>query len=102
MVELVNGDMSALAALYDKIGERALCRGSESAPPAGVLSWWCAAWRSTKVIAFQAAIPWRTPISEIGGRQLPGMALGVRTEVTIAAIVGRSDLDLVAVKPAPS
>jgi sporulation-control protein len=55
-----------------------------------------------RVIAFQAAIPWLTPISEIGGRHLPGMALGVRTEVAIAAIVGRSDLDLVAVKPAPS
>ncbi|MFC6365052.1 sporulation protein [Nonomuraea thailandensis] len=55
-----------------------------------------------KVITFQAAIPWRTPISEIGGRHLPGMALGVRTEVAIATIVGRSDLELVAVKPAPS
>ncbi|MEU8359792.1 sporulation protein [Nonomuraea sp. NPDC048882] len=55
-----------------------------------------------KVIAFQAAIPWWTPLSEIGGRHLPGMALGVRTEVAIATIVGSSDLDLVTVKPAPS
>ncbi|MFB4271509.1 sporulation protein [Nonomuraea sp. GTA35] len=55
-----------------------------------------------KAIAFQAAIPWGTPISEIGGRHLAGMALGVRTEVAMATIVGRSDLDLVAVKPAPS
>lgn len=55
-----------------------------------------------RTIAFQAAVPWGTPISEIGGRHLPGMALGVRTEVTIAATVGRSDLDMVAVRPAPS
>ncbi|TYB50948.1 hypothetical protein FXF51_54805 [Nonomuraea sp. PA05] len=55
-----------------------------------------------KAIAFRAAIPWGTPISEIGGRHLAGMALGVRTEVVIATIEGRSDLDLVAVSPAPA
>ncbi|MFB4279508.1 sporulation protein [Nonomuraea sp. MTCD27] len=55
-----------------------------------------------RAIAFRAAVPWGTPISEIGGRHLPGMALGVRTEVAIATNVGRSDLDRVAVWPAPS
>ncbi|NRQ37672.1 sporulation protein [Nonomuraea sp. NN258] len=55
-----------------------------------------------EVIAFQVAVPWGTPVSEIGGRHLAGMALGVRTEVEIGAVVRRSDPDLVAVRPVPS
>ncbi|MFC4015281.1 sporulation protein [Nonomuraea purpurea] len=55
-----------------------------------------------EAIAFQVAVPWGIPLSEINGLRLPDMALGVCTEVVIAAIVGRSDLDLVAVTPVPS
>jgi sporulation-control protein len=47
-------------------------------------------------------VPWETPISEIGGRHLAGMALGVRTEVASAVAVDRSGLDMVAVRPAAS
>ncbi|NUT09144.1 MAG: sporulation protein, partial [Nonomuraea sp.] len=55
-----------------------------------------------KVIAFQAPVPWETPISEIGGQHLSGMALGVRTELAIAKAVDKGDLDEVAVEPLPS
>ncbi|MFC4115170.1 sporulation protein [Nonomuraea zeae] len=56
-----------------------------------------------RTIAFQVAVPWETPISEIGGRHLAGLALGVRTEVVSAAmVVEQGDLDMVAVRPLPS
>ncbi|MEV4172752.1 sporulation protein [Nonomuraea sp. NPDC049709] len=50
----------------------------------------------------QVDVPWETPISEIGGRHLNGMALGVRTEAATATAVGKSGLVLVAVRPSPS
>ncbi|GGO13468.1 hypothetical protein GCM10010116_27140 [Microbispora rosea subsp. aerata] len=53
-------------------------------------------------IPFQMPVPWETPISEIDGQHLTGMALGVRTEVAIAKAVDKGDLDPVAVEPLPS
>ncbi|MEU6407786.1 sporulation protein [Microbispora sp. NPDC046933] len=53
-------------------------------------------------IAFQIPVPWETPISEIDGQHLSGMALGVRTEVAIAKAVDKGDLDPIAVEPLPS
>ncbi|MEV0385579.1 sporulation protein [Nonomuraea sp. NPDC050643] len=55
-----------------------------------------------RAIQFQVAVPWETPISEIGGRHLTGMALGVRTEVATATAVDKGDLHQVAVRPVPS
>ncbi|MGN9837216.1 sporulation protein [Nonomuraea sp. H19] len=42
-----------------------------------------------RTIEFQVAVPWETPISEIGGRHLADMMLGVRTEVTVAMAVDK-------------
>ncbi|WP_432868800.1 sporulation protein [Microbispora rosea] len=53
-------------------------------------------------IPFQIAVPWETPISQIDGQPLTGMALGVRTEVAIAKAVDKGDLDPIAVEPLPS
>jgi sporulation-control protein len=55
-----------------------------------------------RVIAFRMPVPWEAPISEIGGRHLSGMALGVRTELAIAKAVDKGDLDAVVVEPLPS
>ncbi|TDC03196.1 sporulation protein [Nonomuraea longispora] len=55
-----------------------------------------------KLIDFRIPVPWETPISEIGGQHLTGMALGVRTELAIAKAVDKGDLDEVAVEPLPS
>ncbi|MGW0805989.1 sporulation protein [Nonomuraea sp. NPDC002799] len=55
-----------------------------------------------RVIAFRLPVPWETPISEIGGQPLRGMAVGVRTELAIAKAVDKGDLDMIAVEPLPS
>jgi sporulation-control protein len=55
-----------------------------------------------RVVGFQIPVPWETPLSEIGGRHLNGMALGVRTELAIAKAVDKGDLDMIAVEPLPS
>jgi sporulation-control protein len=55
-----------------------------------------------RTIPFQVTIPWETPISEIDGQPLRGMAIGVRTELAIAKAVDKGDLDLVQVGPLPS
>ncbi|MBT2233282.1 sporulation protein [Nonomuraea sp. NEAU-A123] len=51
---------------------------------------------------FQIPVPWETPISEIDGQHLTGMALGVRTELAIAKAIDKGDLDMIAVEPLPS
>jgi sporulation-control protein len=53
-------------------------------------------------VDFQIPVPWETPISQIAGRHLSGMQLGVRTELAIAKAVDKGDLDMVAVEPLPS
>ncbi|MEV0971147.1 sporulation protein [Microtetraspora glauca] len=55
-----------------------------------------------RVVDFRIPMPWETPISEIAGRHLAGMVLGVRTELAIAKSVDKGDLDPVAVEPLPS
>jgi len=53
-------------------------------------------------IPFQLPIPWETPITAVGGGQLPGMTVGVRTELVIAGAPDKGDLDPVQVHPLPS
>ncbi|MDX8147896.1 sporulation protein [Lentzea sp. BCCO 10_0061] len=53
-------------------------------------------------IPFQLPIPWETPITAVGGGQLPGMTVGVRTELVIAGAPDKGDLDPVLVHPLPS
>ncbi|SDO66352.1 sporulation protein [Lentzea jiangxiensis] len=53
-------------------------------------------------IPFQLPIPWETPITAVGGGQLPGMTVGVRTELVIAGAPDKGDLDPIQVHPLPS
>ncbi|MEU3769159.1 sporulation protein [Amycolatopsis keratiniphila] len=53
-------------------------------------------------VPFQLALPWETPISAVGGRELPGMVVGVRTELVIAGAPDKGDLDPVLVGPLES
>jgi sporulation-control protein len=53
-------------------------------------------------VPFQFAIPWETPVTEVYGRHLRGMTMGLRTELAVAGAVDKGDLDPVAVTPLPS
>ena len=53
-------------------------------------------------VPFQLPIPWETPITAVGGQPLPGMTVGVRTELVIAAAPDKGDLDPLLVGPLPS
>ncbi|MFD5245909.1 sporulation protein [Amycolatopsis sp. NPDC058340] len=53
-------------------------------------------------IPFRIALPWETPISAVGGRELPGVVVGVRTELVIAGAPDKGDLDPVLVGPLES
>ena len=52
-------------------------------------------------IPFQLPVPWETPITDVYGQRLRGMAMGLRTELAVARAVDKSDLDQVAVHPLP-
>src|SRR6476469_1401324 len=53
-------------------------------------------------IPFQLAIPWETPVTMVGDVHLPGVTVGVRTELEIKGAPDKGDLDPVAVRPLPS
>ncbi|MET8763993.1 sporulation protein [Lentzea sp. NPDC004782] len=53
-------------------------------------------------VPFQLALPWETPITAVGGAALPGMSVGVRTELHVAGAPDKGDLDPVLVGPTPS
>ncbi|MEV6242461.1 sporulation protein [Lentzea sp. NPDC051838] len=53
-------------------------------------------------IPFQLPVPWETPITAVGGAALPGMSVGVRTELVVAGAPDKGDLDPVLVGPLPS
>lgn len=53
-------------------------------------------------IPFQLSMPWETPITAVGNARLPGMTVGVRTELVIKGAPDKGDLDPVAVHPLPS
>jgi sporulation-control protein len=53
-------------------------------------------------IPFQLQVPWETPITAVGGAPLPGMDVGLRTELVIAGAPDRGDLDPILVNPLPS
>ncbi|WP_067472171.1 sporulation protein [Actinomadura hibisca] len=58
--------------------------------------------RTDRVIPFRMPVPWETPLTELHGVPLHGMAIGVRTELAVAKAVDKGDLDPVAVVPLPS
>ncbi|WP_198680738.1 sporulation protein, partial [Lentzea terrae] len=53
-------------------------------------------------IPFQLPVPWETPITAVGGAALPGLSVGVRTELLVAGAPDKGDLDPVLVGPLPS
>ncbi|MBM7773071.1 sporulation-control protein [Actinokineospora baliensis] len=53
-------------------------------------------------VPFRLAVPWEAPITAVGGSPLPGMNLGVRTDLVIAGAPDKGDLDPVVVHPLPS
>ncbi|GAB2686253.1 sporulation protein [Saccharopolyspora gloriosae] len=55
-----------------------------------------------KVIPFAIPVPWETPLNVVDGQQLPGVQLGVRTELAVAKSVDKGDLDGLFVAPLPS
>ncbi|MER7013542.1 sporulation protein [Saccharopolyspora sp. NPDC000359] len=55
-----------------------------------------------RVIPFGIPMPWQAPISNVRGMHLDGIGLGVHTELGIAEVANKSDLDPVAVEPLPS
>ncbi|TCB98505.1 SpoOM family protein [Micromonospora zingiberis] len=52
-------------------------------------------------LPFQFPVPVQTPVTDIYGQRLPGMSLGLRTEVAIRGAVDKGDLDPVYVHPLP-
>lgn len=52
-------------------------------------------------LPFAIPVPWETPVSAIGGRPLPGMRLGVATELALAGALDKGDLDPLFVNPLP-
>jgi sporulation-control protein len=52
-------------------------------------------------IPFSLPVPWETPVTDVYGGRLPGMTMGLRTEVAIAHAVDKGDLDPVFVHPLP-
>jgi sporulation-control protein len=53
-------------------------------------------------LPFQLSLPWETPITAVGEARLPGVTVGVRTELVIKGAPDKGDLDPVAVLPLPS
>ena len=53
-------------------------------------------------IPFELQVPFETPVTAVFGQPLHGMTMGVRTELSIARAVDRSDLDPIAVHPLPA
>lgn len=53
-------------------------------------------------IPFQLRLPWEAPITAVGGTALPGISVGVRTELVIAGAPDKGDLDPVLIHPLPS
>jgi sporulation-control protein len=53
-------------------------------------------------IPFSFSLPWETPLNTISGRQLPGLSLGLRTELAVAKAVDPGDTDPLYVEPLPS
>ncbi|QKV79427.1 sporulation protein [Amycolatopsis sp. Hca4] len=54
-------------------------------------------------VPFEVPLPWETPVTSVYAKPLPGMAVGVRAELDLAAAVSDPfDADAVAVEPLPA
>lgn len=56
---------------------------------------------STHSVAFTVPVPLETPISAVGGRPLPMMKLGVKTELALDNAFDKGDLDPLVIEPTP-
>ncbi|GAA4891985.1 sporulation-control protein [Stackebrandtia albiflava] len=52
-------------------------------------------------VQFEVPVPWETPLSSLAGRPLPGMTLGVSTELALDKAFDKGDLDPLTVEPLP-
>ncbi|MEV8635133.1 sporulation protein [Streptosporangium sp. NPDC051023] len=55
-----------------------------------------------RAIPFVIPVPWETPLTQVEGVPLHGMAMGVRTELSVARAVDKGDLDPFSVAALPS
>ncbi|TQS40895.1 sporulation protein [Cryptosporangium phraense] len=55
-----------------------------------------------QVLPFQFAVPWEAPVTAVFGQPLRGMAVGLKTEVSVAKAIDAGDLDPVAIHPLPA
>ncbi|GAA3102495.1 sporulation protein [Streptosporangium carneum] len=55
-----------------------------------------------RAVPFVIPVPWETPLSEVEGVPLNGMAVGLRTELAVARAVDKGDLDPFSVAALPS
>lgn len=53
-------------------------------------------------IPFRLPLPWETPVTAVDGAALPGMRVGVRTDLLVEGAPDKGDLDPVLVGPLPS
>ncbi|MET9001986.1 sporulation protein [Amycolatopsis sp. NPDC004169] len=53
-------------------------------------------------VPFEVPLPWETPVTSVYAKPLPGMAVGVRAELDLAAVSDPFDADAVAVEPLPA
>lgn len=58
--------------------------------------------KEERAIPFTIPLPWGAPLTEVSGQPLPGVELGLRTELSIAKAVDKGDLDPVYVAPTES
>ncbi|RIV40853.1 sporulation protein [Micromonospora radicis] len=53
-------------------------------------------------VPFRFDVPWETPVTVLYGQHLPGMSVGLRTQLAVARALDQGDLDPVAVHPLPA
>lgn len=53
-------------------------------------------------LPFLFDVPWQTPFTHLGGHELPGIRLGMRTELDIAGSLDKGDLDPLRIDPHPA
>ncbi len=57
---------------------------------------------ATHSLPFSFDVPWETPITSFYGQHLHGMTMGVRTELSVAKAVDKTDLDPLQIQPLPT
>ncbi|MBQ0847953.1 sporulation protein [Streptomyces sp. BH-SS-21] len=54
-----------------------------------------------RTVPFTVTLPWETPVTELYGQEL-GIVLGLRTELSVAGVRDKGDLDRLTVTPRPA